>query len=229
MCPEQSPRRPWQDAIGDRLDHPERVPAEYQHLIPDDEQRVHRILAYPVHPEARLLDVGCSDGSITCRIARRWDVTTTIIGADLDRSMFGCYEGFATFLAWDCRHPWPHLPTRFDRVYACELFEHLTDRETLDALDHIGHVLAPEGDLIVTVPNRDCADHYVAGCRDRWKWPDHRSAWTKRKLSLFLDRRFQSIRYQALYECEEPSQSIWLIARAHRLKGGLWRQESANA
>ncbi len=201
------------DQIGQRLDHPDRVPREFQHLIADDRQRVKRILEFPV--SGRVLDVGCSDGSITRRIKDAWGVR--VLGIDRypahgweDRRDVFLYQRFDIRLPLDMSAQW--VP--FDVVYACEVFEHLTDADAQLALTNILTVLKPGGDLIVTVPNRDCAEEYVAGCRDRWKWPDHRSVWTFEKLRACLARAFPVHQFVPLYPEDAIADSIWLIVRA---------------
>ncbi len=199
------------DQIGNRLDHPELVSQKYQHLIADDQQRVKRILQFEV--TGRILDVGCSDWAITTRIRDRWSVDA--FGADVRKPV----QPFGPFILWDCRKPWPTTPIEplFDTIYACEMFEHLTDGDAAIALINILAVLKPGGDLIVTVPNRHPHDTYEIGCRSRWAWPDHRSGWTRDKLRSFLNPYFIRpgwFETVPLYHGETEEDSIWIIARA---------------
>jgi SAM-dependent methyltransferase len=195
------------DRIGDRLDHPERVPKEYAHLIADDRQRVERILSIPV--SGRVLDVGCSDGAITRRIAETWGIAMPI-GADLRATE--CDYG----LTWDCRTPWPYLHLApFDAVYACEVFEHMTAADADFSMGNICAVLKPGGSLILTVPNRHPHDLYEVGCRSRWAWPDHRSSWTAEHLWNWLGHwGFGEWHPLPLYDGERFEDSIWLIVEA---------------
>lgn len=195
----------YQDRIGDRLDHPELVPPEYAHLIMDDQQRVKRILEFPV--SGRVLDVGCSDGAITRRIAETWPVY--VVGADI-----GAHDTTDNRVCWDVRQPFPHREEPFDAAYVCEVLEHLTRVDAERALLNIINVIKSGGDIIVTVPNRYVAEHYTAGCRDRWRWPDHRSVWAFDTISPLLRSYFEEVEFVPLYDGEEPYQSIWLIVRA---------------
>lgn len=204
----------YTDAIGDRLDHPERVPAEYQHLIADDQQRVARILSIPV--SGRVLDVGCSDGAIARRIAARWNVDVT--GCDLQPHYrwTAQYEAAPMVRYTYCdvrRSDLVFTFEPFDVVYACEVFEHLTEAEAPLALYNILNVLKPGGTLIMTVPNRHPHDRYAIGCRSRWAWPDHRSGWDRLTLSRFL-RPCQSVEFLPVYDGESVDNGIWIIANA---------------
>lgn len=209
----------YQDRIGDRLDHPENVPPELAHLIPDDVQRVKRILEFPV--SGRVLDVGCSDGAITRRI-KSSHPGVGVIGSDVDTSRWTRVAWDTLFVEWDIRIPLHACRTAglmdgwvpLDAVYACEVFEHLTDDDADKALVNVLAVLKLGGDLILTVPNRRPADRYTVQCRDRWRWPDHRSSWTWGKLSAWLRPHFTDLEPVPLYDGEPFERSIWLIVRA---------------
>lgn len=210
----------FRDAIGDRLNHPENVPEELKHLIADDVARVEKILSIPV--SGRVLDVGCSDGAITKRIAAKWGTDT--VGVDVRPT--DCFQGgFNGYIQHDVRRPFNRLAVPYDAIYACEVFEHLTDDDADLALATLLGVLNEGGTLIVSVPNRECADEYVAGCRDRWKWPDHRSVWTHRRLVEFLGPHFSDLKHLPLdardywldttFGCSRwIDRSIWLIVHA---------------
>ena len=212
-----------EDHIGDRLDHPERVPADQQHLIADDQQRVKRILEWPV--AGPVLDVGCSDGAITRRIAARYPAAT-VWGTDLDiptdRAPDPSLDRVAGWLQWDVRQLLVVSGDFVDAVYCCEVFEHLTLHEATLALRNICAVLKPGGDLLVTVPNRYPAMRYIYGARDRWKWPDHWQTFTAESLSDWLSPHFARLEWVPVYDedrvyCDQPvkaNESIWLMVRA---------------
>ena len=195
------------DTIGLRLDHPELVPLEQQHLIADDLQRVKRILEWPV--SGKVLDVGCSDGAVTNRIRHAWP----------QAEVYGCDIREDAALQWDVRLPYPYKnicapPPFFDVAYCCEVFEHMSLHEATLALRNICAVLKPGGDLIVTVPNRDCLSLYEETNRARWRFPDHWSIWDYDSLSDFLLPHFDHVEFKSLYDDERDDQSIWLMVRA---------------
>ena len=187
----------YRDHIGDRLDHPERVPPEYRHLIPDDQARVGWICSIPLTGE--VVDIGCSDGAITRRLQAAWP-EAHIVGIDKE-----C----------DVRYKFLYVH-QFDFIFCCEVLEHLTHADVRLALGNIYQALKPDGRLVVTVPNIACAVAYTAGCRDRWRWPDHRSAWDKHDLTDILRDTGFSPQFHALYPPEPSYDSIWLLVTAHK-------------
>lgn len=200
----------WVDHIGDRLDYPERVPPEYQHLIADDRARVARLLTLPI--TGRVLDVGCSDGAITKRL-RQLPAVTEVLGIDLDRPQIPGYRSH------DIRQPMPPVLGIFDTIVATEVFEHLTEADASIALANLRTVLRPPDDLgpsgllVLSVPNRHPKDLYEAGCRDRWRWPDHRSVWTAATIPPFLGDDAWVTWYH-VYPTDERWNGIWLTVTA---------------
>jgi predicted SAM-dependent methyltransferase len=194
----------WKDRLGDRLFHPDWVRDEDRHLIPDDWQRVRAIAKIrpdtkPVH----ILEVGCGDGTMTgfiqeahpCAIVQAVDVEE-----------------------WDIRQSAPaHLKGPYTVIYCCEVLEHLTYSDAYATMKNLLQVLSPGGHLILSVPNSEPALHYTAGCRDRWRWPDHRSWWTRRTFQELLRSQLRSatVTWYPLYpEDQIAEHSIWLIAMA---------------
>lgn len=180
------------DRIGQRLDHPEQVPAEFQHLIPDDIARVEWILSHEV--KGRVLDVGCSDGAISRRIQDTWDVG--LVGADFNKAVRWA-------ACWDIREPFkvPSIAIGFDAVYCTEVLEHLFPHESEIALANLWAVLKPGGQLIITVPNRA-----KEGPHARWDWPDHKQYFLWWLLEQLLRRQFRDV------QCRPIVDDIWLGA-----------------
>ena len=197
------------DRIGDRLDHPELVPPELRHLIPDDQQRVKRILEF--RPDTPWLDLGSSDGAVFTHIKETWGhlygpslYGPSNVGVDLNGSGDVLRDDALGYLA-ACE------PKRFYTIYACEFLEHLTPDDGEFVVREAARV---SGDLIVTVPNRVPDERYVRENRARWDWPDHRSQYKGYQLESLLRRWFKHIQWVPLYDGETPDESIFLIARA---------------
>jgi len=122
----------YRDRIGDRLFHPEKVDEDKKHLIKDDLQRVKKILKFPFGE--KVLDIGCSDGTITIEIAKKKTVRK-IIGVDispsaikeanekLNKLMPNLKEkiSFKQAFIEDLDFP----DNYFDTISACETLEHI--------------------------------------------------------------------------------------------------------
>ena len=202
------------DRIGDRLDHPELVPPGLRHLIPDDQQRVSRVLGIPM--DDSLLDVGCSDGAIAARLADRYGLRA--YGVEPGESYWQANDRPQIRMMY--RDVGEVRPECFHTVLVGELFEHLDAANGDALLRDATAALKADGQLIVTVPNRTPHYDYVRARRSRWAWPDHRRTFTQPQLARFLGKRFEYVAFVPLYdvnpagEPETPDESIFLIARA---------------
>lgn len=177
-----------QDHIGDRLDHPERVPEALRHLIPDDQARAKWILSQPV--QGHVLDIGCSDHAISRRIQQTWNVQ--LLALDIEQ--------------WDIRTPysWGCDRNPFDTIVCTEVLEHLFPYESVAALAHLWDILKPGGTMILTVPNR--APRGLALNRQRWAWSDHRQYFTWARFDELLKAQFAYVETRVIVD------QIWLGA-----------------
>ncbi len=208
----------YRDRIGDRLFNPDRVDPDKKHLIQDDIQRVNRVLQLPCGKI--VLDVGCSDGSVTIEIAKKW-LPEKIVGVDIAGSAIREAKerkrklepflrkriSFLKKFIEDLNFPDDY----FDTIYACETLEHIAQGRLEIAVDNLVRMLKKEGNMIVTVPNRDPAEKYVKENRARWDWPTHYRYFYLHTLKDFLSRYFTNIEFFPLYDDEQPSESIYLI------------------
>jgi len=217
----------YKDRIGDRLFNPEGVEPEKRHLIQDDIQRVERIITLPFGE--MILDVGCSDGSVTIEIAKKW-LPKGIIGVDIVAA--AVEEGnerlkelpsslsdrvrFVTAFIEEIDFPNEY----FDTISACEVLEHIGRGQLEIALRSLLRVLKRDGNMIVTVPNRYPAQRYIDEGRDRWNWPTHYRVFSKESLERLLKEYFKEMQFYPLYEGEEPGESIYLICNC---RGKIWR------
>jgi ubiquinone/menaquinone biosynthesis C-methylase UbiE len=193
------------------------VDPDKKHLISDDHQRVNRVLSLPFG--RRVLDVGCSDGTVSFEIARRYgsevvgvDIATSAIAEAMKKldqppslqSVVHFAVGFAEELDF--------TDESFDTVSACEVLEHIGASQLALALKNLVRMLKPGGNMIVTVPNRYPASRYIRGGRDRWRWPAHHQFFSRVSLARLLGEYFHQVTFYPLYdEDEDATDSVYLI------------------
>jgi 2-polyprenyl-3-methyl-5-hydroxy-6-metoxy-1,4-benzoquinol methylase len=114
---------------------------------------VAEILRRTPGPGARVLDLGCGDGSFLDRLAHRVaDAGVSYVGVDYSEHQLAKaarlpYE----FHPGDLGEGIPQPSASVDVVHAAELIEHLYDPDLL--VDECARVLRPGGHLVVTTPN----------------------------------------------------------------------------
>jgi SAM-dependent methyltransferase len=109
-----------------------------------------------IHPEDHVLDLGCSHGAHTRRIAEKAGWTT---GVDYDEEAIeAAYikkkQWNISYVVADLEKGLSGLPIgndRWDVVVALDILEHLHNRDQL--LCDIHQVLKPDGLLLISVPN----------------------------------------------------------------------------
>lgn len=213
----------YRDRIGDRLFHPKKVESDKRHLIKDDIQRVKKVLSLPFGE--KVLDVGCSDGSVTIEIAKK-NTVKKIIGVDIASSAIKearekCRSlkqslkrkiSFQEDFIEDLDFP----DNYFDTISACETLEHIGQGQLKKAIDNLVRMLKKDGNMIITVPNRKPAKNYVMQKRDRWKWPTHYNFFTFNSLKNILKRYFKIVVFYPLYKMEKVEDSIYLICNCYK-------------
>jgi 2-polyprenyl-6-hydroxyphenyl methylase/3-demethylubiquinone-9 3-methyltransferase len=104
--------------------------------------------ALPRH--ARVLDLGCGNGSLTAALARPgWDVTAIDSSPEAIALARAAYPGIR-FIEADVTAPLALAPASFDAVVSVECIEHVTDPRAL--LRNAQRALAPGGVLLLTTP-----------------------------------------------------------------------------
>ena len=89
----------------------------------------------------RVLDAGCGEGVLVDEYASR----LRIVGLDLNYSSASVKAGSLTAM--------PFEPACFDRALCLDVLEHLAFDDQLSALRELHRVLAPGGELLLSVPN----------------------------------------------------------------------------
>ncbi|HZB26816.1 MAG TPA: class I SAM-dependent methyltransferase [Vicinamibacterales bacterium] len=95
----------------------------------------------PLPPQTRVLDAGCGEGVLVEEYASR----LAIEGLDANYSSTRVRSGSLTAL--------PYADESFDRALCLDVLEHLTFEDQREALRQLHRVLAPHGELLVSVPN----------------------------------------------------------------------------
>lgn len=100
------------------------------------------------NPKSRILDLGCSDGSIALRLRA---LGHEVVGVDIEEHA-GVHEKVDSFHRANLDEGLPSgLQGSFEAVLCADVIEHVRDPESL--LIEIKSVLTPTGSVIVSIPN----------------------------------------------------------------------------
>lgn len=100
---------------------------------------------------ARVLDLGCGDGSITLKIGEKLG-TAELYGADIrDESVQHCVESGIKASRLDLNNPMPFDDASFDVVCASQVFEHLSHTDLF--IREVYRILKPDGYAVISTPN----------------------------------------------------------------------------
>lgn len=168
----------------------------FEQMIPDEVETI--------------VDVGCGDGAITNRLARRWDVT----GVDLSAAALAHLEGPA-IQASATDLPLPD--DSFDLVLSTEMLEHLPAVAYREAISEMRRVSRRY--VLIAVPYReDLAFRTIRCPRCGWHghvW-GHRRKFTAESLLRDLDG-FVAIETRTFGPLQPPPWPRWLTWSAHNL------------
>lgn len=119
------------------------------HLSKTEKFRVESILRL-IGNKKKVLDIGCSDGTISEMIARN---NNEVYGVDVSESALkiALSRGLEAYKVDLESEEFPFSENYFDVVVAGEIIEHIFDTD--EFLNKIKKVLKPDGSLIITTPN----------------------------------------------------------------------------
>lgn len=162
----------------------------------------------PLHGKGRLLDFGCGGGSYLHRMKQQgWQVT----GIDASEDAVARIRAELELPAFVGTLPHPDLePESFDVITMWQALEHV--HWPLEVLTAARDLLAPEGKLIVAVPNIDSLPFRWFG--RAWhglELPRHLTHFTPRTLGLMLQRA--GFQVSSIRMVRHPS---WLRTSAKR-------------
>jgi SAM-dependent methyltransferase len=154
-----------------------------------------------------VLDVGCSNGAHLVRAAT---ACRSIVGFDYDLPQLAIAgrairEGglaHARVLAWDITGPFPFPDRTFDKALFLDVIEHLVPR--VEVLREIRRVLADDGRLLVSGPNRESSWRRTLRAAGLFAYsdPDHKIEYTREEFLAEL--------HAAGFEAEGPVMPVVL-------------------
>lgn len=188
----------------------------------DVPQRIAKLLSLPFAPKA--LDVGCSCGAISVKLAERGQ---EVVGVDITPDLIRQAEEARTQLPPVVRARTKFICSAiedlsfenasFDTIYATEFFEHVPFTEHDAIMRKLVTWLRPEGNMVISVPNRYPREDYVDEGRHRWDWPNHLTHFSKLSLEHFILRYFRHLTFHPVYQ-EKVEDGIFLICNASGVK-----------
>lgn len=188
----------------------------------DVPQRIETLLSIPTGK--RCLDVGCSCGIITTKLAENGKIIT---GVEIVPHLFEEAEQLRNYLPAEIQKNISFInspieecefePESFDAVYMTETFEHIPHSIHKNLIEKILAFLKRNGSVVFSVPNRYPAKKYVEEGRHRWDWFNHVTHYTAKSVEYFLKTYFKNISFHPIYD-EPVKEGIFLICRAWEKK-----------
>lgn len=207
-----------------RIFYQDKVDEKVRTMLQDDINRLKLIKKFRYGKN--VLEVGCSDGSASIKIAEIPEVEK-VFGIDIRKSAISDGRKLIKDLLKRKEiskvvadkivlgnYTVENFPSRFgkfDSVCAYEIFEHMAPQDMLPAFQHLYKFIKKEGKFFISVPNRFPDKKYDKLHRTRWKWFDHRNFFSEASLENFLKDFFKSIKFSPLYPAEKSNESIYLI------------------
>ncbi|MFA6184007.1 MAG: class I SAM-dependent methyltransferase [Parcubacteria group bacterium] len=207
-----------------RVFYPDKVEKNVKNMLQDDLRRIELIESF--NYGKKVLEVGCSDGSVSIKIAQIPNVSK-VVGIDIRKSAIKdgkrlikdlLKQGIINYgvakkikLENFTIENFPLRFGKFDSVCAYEVFEHMAPQDMLPAFQNLYKFIKKDGKFFISVPNRFPNKKYEKMGRARWHWFDHRNYFSKISLEIFLSNFFNDIKVHSLYEEEDSKDSIYLI------------------
>ena len=184
----------------------------------DVPQRIDKLLS--IETGNRVLDVGCSCGLITAKIAK---VGKRITGVELVSELYEEAVKMRESLSEKVKAniDFINAPIEkcnfekesFDAIYMTEIFEHIPEFIHESIFTQVISYLKPDGAVVFSVPNRYPAKMYIDEERHRWGWFNHVTYFTEKSVAYFLGQYFSELSFHAVYD-EPVNEGIFLICKA---------------
>ncbi len=201
------------------------VNSEKEYMIQDDRQRIKVIKNLPYGKT--VLEVGCSDGTVSLAIAEN-DNVKQVTGIDIRKDVIKDYNNLIIKLSKENKikkeivnkvkievssiSDYAKKNIKFDTVCAYEVLEHIQPNDFYPTINKLIKLLKPNGNLLISVPNRYCLDKYEKEGRSRWNWHDHKNYFSRLSLEIHLNKYFDQVKFIPHYADEESKDGIYLIA-----------------
>ena len=214
-----------------RVYYQNEVDAEVKDMLQDDIRRIDLVKGFPYGDS--VLEVGCSDGTVSIKIAELPQVKK-VLGVDIRKSAIE--DGRALLkdllkrgditketarkvsLLHSATERIPQKYGQFDSVCAYEIFEHLAPQDMLPVFQNLYKFVKKDGNFFMSVPNRFPGKKYEKLGRSRWRWFDHRNFFSRLSLGMFLKNFFEEVKFYPLYKGEKIDESIYLICECNGKK-----------
>ncbi len=214
-----------------RVYYQEDVDAKTKNMLQDDIQRLQLVKNFDYGET--VLEVGCSDGTVSIQIAELPHVKK-VLGVDIRKSAID--DGKALLkdllgrgvisketarkvsLLNSATEKMSAKHGQFDSVCAYEIFEHLAPQDMLPVFQNLYGFIKDDGNFFMSVPNRFPNKSYEKSGRSRWKWFDHRNFFSKLSLEMFLKNFFEEVKFYPLYKGEKVDDGIYLICECNGKK-----------
>lgn len=214
-----------------RVFYQDQVDEKTKNMLQDDVARLQLVSSFEYGQT--VLEVGCSDGSASIKIAGIPSVKK-VFGIDIRKSAINDGKKLLKDLlkrgevsrkiASKIRlenytvEKFSLRFGKFDSVCAYEIFEHMAPQDMLPAFQHLYKFVKKEGRFFMSVPNRFPKEEYYKLGRTRWKWFDHRNFFSQASLELFLKNFFKEVKFHKLYKNEKIEDGIYLICECKEKK-----------
>ncbi len=207
-----------------RVHYQDDIDAKTKNMLQDDIRRLELVQKFDYGET--VLEVGCSDGTVSIKIAELPQVKK-VLGVDIRKSAIEdgrallqdllkrgeITKGTAKKVSL-LHSATEKMSTRygqFDSVCAYEIFEHLAPQDMLPVFQSLHKFIKTGGNFFISVPNRFPDKKYEKIGRSRWRWFDHRNFFSKLSLEMFLKNFFEEVKFYPLYKGEKVDDSIYLI------------------
>jgi SAM-dependent methyltransferase len=196
----------------------------------DDEARLKATLDLPFGK--KILESGCSSGTISIEISKDSNVKE-IVGVDIrddaidiannlkkdleNSGKLSKSDGSKLAFIISTIEDLDYQNDYFDTVCAFEIFEHLVPDDFEKAILSMIRMMNPNGNFLITVPNRYPDEFYINENRTRWNAPDHKNFFNVTNLEFMLKKYFKNIIFFSIND-QPYDKGVHLIAEATGIK-----------